>query len=186
MGAHARTRGSPYPAMACAVSLLATGAAAFGDAYIDPYVPVCATTPPAKLTLQGAAVGGWEDDSWLATHAGAQAVGAMYANVPAMSLQPGDKLAFDTSVLGSEAVNVTLSLSTCVPTTTIPGDNAEHGLTYTCEETLRPDETVRPRPPRAYPRDASSRLTRPRLGCVSAVRRVRGPSCRHEGARHAP
>ena len=146
MGAHARTRGSPYPAMACAVSLFATGAAAFGDAYIDPYVPVCATTPPAKLTLQGAAVGGWEDDSWLATHAGAQAVGAMYANVPAMSLQPGDKLAFDTSVLGSEAVNVTLSLSTCVPTTTIPGDNAEHGLTYTCEETLRPDETVRARP----------------------------------------
>ena len=48
MGAHASTRGSPYPAMACAVSLLATGAAAFGDAYIDPYVPVCATTPPAK------------------------------------------------------------------------------------------------------------------------------------------
>ena len=74
-------------------------------------------------------------------------MGAAYAYVPPMSLLPGDKLAFDTSVLGTDAMNVTLSLSSCTPTRTVGTHNSEEGLTYTCEESLMPEHTVSPLTP---------------------------------------
>ena len=129
----------------CSAALpLVLAAAVEATGHEDPYMPSCAASVPQQLTLQGDATGNWEDSDWLDAHGGGELIGAAYASVPAMDLQPGDKLAFDTSVLGSDAVDVTLSLASCTPTTTIGNDNAESGLTYTCEEALRPDESVSP------------------------------------------
>ena len=108
------------------------------------YDPTCPVVPPQQLTLQGDSVGQWEDSAWLSAHSDDKVVGAAYAYVPPMSLRPGDKLAFDTSVRGTDAMNMTLSLSSCVPTRTVGTDNSEEGLTYTCEEMLMPDHMVRP------------------------------------------
>jgi hypothetical protein len=114
------------------------------EAFDSLYEPTCPVVPPQQLTLQGDSVGQWEDSAWLSAHGDDKLVGAAYAYVPPMSLRPGDKLAFDTSVLGTDAMNMTLSLSSCVPTRTVDTDNSEEGLTYTCEETLMPEHTVRP------------------------------------------
>ena len=124
-------------------ALLPLLAAPYAAAYDDPYNPSCSTAPPLVLTLQGDSTGPWEDAAWLSSHGDDEIVGAAYANVPPMSLLPGDKLAFDTSVLGTGAMNVTVSLASCVPTRTDLGDNSEEGLTYTCEETLMPEHKVR-------------------------------------------
>lgn len=112
-------------------------------AYESPFDPTCPAAPTQQLTLQGESTGPWEDIDWLNSHGGDELVGAAYANVPPMSLLPGDKLAFDTSVLGTDAMNLTLSLSSCKPTSTVGASNSEDGLTYTCEETLMPEHTVR-------------------------------------------
>ena len=110
----------------------------------SPHDPTCPVAPPQQLTLQGDSTGPWEDIDWLNRHGDDKLVGAAYAYVPPISLMPGDKLAFDTSVLGTDAMNVTLSLSSCAATRTVGTENAEEGLTYTCEETLMPVHTVRP------------------------------------------
>ena len=144
-------------------------AAPYAAAYDDPYNPSCATAPPLVLTLQGDSTGPWEDAAWLSNHGGDEIVGAAYANVPPMSLLSGDKLAFDTSVLGTGAMNVTVSLASCVPTRTDLGDNAEEGLTYTCEETLMPEHKVRRLTfPSCYPAAARARALPPACAALAS------------------
>jgi hypothetical protein len=142
-----KKRGMPGPRGYALLPLLMLPHAA---AYESPYDPTCAAAaPPQQVTLQGDSTGPWEDITFLNSHGGDELVGAAYAHIPPMSLLPGDKLAFDTSVLGTDAMNVTLSLASCVPTRTVGSHNSEDGLTYTCEETLMPEHTVSlsPRPP---------------------------------------
>ncbi len=151
----------------------------------SPYDPTCPVAPPQQLTLQGDSTGPWEDIDWLNRHGDDKLVGAAYAYVPPMSLMPGDKLAFDTSVLGTDAMNVTLSLSSCAATRTVGTENAEEGLTYTCEETLMPEHTVRHNLlARCFlvPGVAISRLTSaPVAAAACGFRRLGGF---HQGSQH--